>query len=411
MVDNLNPEVISGYWRRLAFLRGASNFRDSFIIMVLTILVSIPRLFITEFYQCCQRIIRYYKPINIYWEAQMSSKVTRRKLERSIAITRTHVRIDRIIELDKISRIYLRELIDMVGCDICAIILIEADTAKILAERGFSKMFGKPEFNTDIPFIKYILDTKQITFTGDIGNSPAADYIPQGCPVNSLICTPIMVNDDVRGLIYLDSSKKNAFDKEDMEFTELLSKEISIAFGESFQYSQVQHIFGRDELTGCFNRRQFDAGIVSETAQAKKHKEQLSLLLIHIDWFSKYNEFHGHSKGDTLLKKVADVLSSKIRAYHKIYRYGGTEFAILIANSDKDEILPIAERLQQTIEQEKFEGEGKSQPNGIITISIGVATFPSDADDSGNLTEAAYLALDRAKDSGGNQISVFSKEK
>jgi len=340
----------------------------------------------------------------------MAGKAARRKIKRLAAITRAYLRIDRILEIDKISRIYLRELINMVGCDRCAIILIDADKAKILAERGFSKTFGELQFNTDVPAIEHVVNTKQAIFTGDIQSSPAADYIPHGCPINSLICTPIMVNDDVRGIIHLDSPKKNAFDKKDMEFTELLSKEISIAFGQSFQYSQVRHIFARDELTGCFNRRQFDADIVADIASAKKYEEQLSLLVVDIDWFKKYNDFHGYPKGDTLLKKVADVVASNIRAYHRIYRYGGEEFAILMADTDKDKALSVARRLQKTIEQEQFEGEKKSQPNGKITVSIGVVTFPSDADNRGKLIEAADLALYRAKESGRNQVCVFSKE-
>ena len=340
----------------------------------------------------------------------MAGKAARRRIKRSVAITRAYLRIDRILELDKISRIYLRELIDMVGCDGCAIILIDADKAKILAERGFSKTFRELEFNTDVPAIEHVVNTKQAIFTGDIQSSPAADYIPHECPINSLICTPIMVNDDVRGIIHLDSPKKNAFDKKDMEFTELLSKEISIVFRQFFQYSQVRHIFARDELTGCFNRRQFDADIVADISSAKKYEEQLSLLVVDIDWFKKYNDFHGHAKGDTLLKKVADVVASNIRAYNKIYRYGGEEFAILMPDTDKDKALSLARRLQKTIEQEQFEGEGKSQPNGKITVSIGVATFPSDADNRGKLTEAADLALYRAKESGRNQVYVFNKE-
>lgn len=339
----------------------------------------------------------------------MAGKLVRSKIKRSVAITRAYLRIERILELEKISRIYLRELADMVGCDGCAIILIDADKAKILAERGFTKTFKKLEFNTDVPAIEHVVSTKQAIFTGDIQSNPAADYIPHGCPVNSLICTPIIVNDEVRGIIHLDSPKKNAFDKKDMEFTELLSKEISIAFRQSFQYSQVRHILARDELTGCFNRRQFDADIVADIASAKKYKEQLSLLVVDIDWFKKYNDFHGQPKGDTLLKKVADVVASNIRAYHKIYRYGGEEFAILMADTDQDKALCAARRLQKTIEQEQFKGEKKSQPNEKITVSIGVATFPSDADKKGKLTEAADLALYTAKESGRNQVCVFSK--
>ena len=341
----------------------------------------------------------------------MAGKSVRRKIERSVAITRAYLRIERIQELEKISRIYLRELADMVGCDGCAIILINADKAKILAERGFTKTFKKLEFNTDVPSIEHVVNTKQAIFTGDIQSNLAADYIPRGCPINSLICTPIMVNDEVRGIIHLDSPKKNAFNKKDMEFTELLSKEISTAFKQSFQYSQARHTPARDELTRCFSRRQFDADIVADIASAKKYKEQLSLLVVDIDWFKKYNDFHGQPKGDKLLKKVADVVASNIRAYHKIYRYGGEEFAILMADANQDNALCAARRLQETIEKEQFRGEKKSQPNGKITVSIGVATFPSDAAKKSKLTEAADLALHRAKESGRNQVCVFGKKK
>ncbi|HEY92746.1 MAG TPA: GGDEF domain-containing protein [Dehalococcoidia bacterium] len=341
----------------------------------------------------------------------MAGKSVRRKIERSVAITRAYLRIERIQKLEKISRIYLRELADMVGCDGCAIILINTDKAKILAERGFTKTFKKLEFNTDVPAIEHVVNTKQAIFTGDIQSNPTADYIPHGCPINSLICTPIMVNDEVRGIIHLDSPKKNAFNKKDMEFTELLSKEISTAFRQSFQYSQARHVLARDALTGCFSRRQFDADIVADITSAKKHKEQLSILLVDIDWFKNYNDFHGQPKGDKLLKKVADVIASNIRAYHKIYRYGGEEFAILMADANQDNALCAARRLQETIEQEQFRGEKKSQPNGKITVSIGVATFPSDAVKKGKLIEAADLALYRAKESGRNQVCVYIKKK
>lgn len=338
----------------------------------------------------------------------MADKTTRRKIKGSVAITRAYLRIARILELDRISRIYLRELIDMVDCDGCAIILIDTDKAKILAERGFSKTFGELEFTTDVPAIDHVVNTKQVIFAIDIQSSAAADFIPYGCPIISLICVPIMVNDDVRGIIYLDSPKKNAFNKKDMEFTELLAREIATALAQSLQYSEAGHTFMRDELTGCFNRSQFDADIAADVTSAQKYEEQLSLLMVNIDWFQKFNDFHGHQKGDTLLKQVADVLVANIRAYNKIYRDGGG-FAILMADTSKDEALSAARRLQKIIEQEQFNGEGKSQPNGKITVSIGVANFPSDADNSAQLIEAADLALYIAKESGRNQVGVFSK--
>ena len=108
------------------------------------------------------------------------------------------------------------------------------------------------------------MSTKKAIFIGAIQVGSPTDYIPCGCSANSVICAPIVVNKDIRGIIYLDSTKKNAFKKQDIEFIELLSKEISIAFERSFQSCQSGHLLARDELTGCFDRRQFDTDIVEE---------------------------------------------------------------------------------------------------------------------------------------------------
>lgn len=330
-----------------------------------------------------------------------------RRLDWLEAITRAHLHIGTILELEKISRIYLRELIDMVGCDGCAIIRIDGDEARILAERGFSKTFGEIEFFTDMAAIKHIVNTKEGIFTGDALNSPAASYIPHGYSINSLICAPIIVNNEVRGIIHLDSLKKNAFSEEDWEFTDLLTKEISIALEQSLEYSYSLNILISDELTGCLNRSKFDVDILVEVASAEEYKEELSLLMVDIDWFKTYNDFHGHEKGDALLRKVVDLLTSNTRPYEKIYRYGGEEFAILMLDTNKEKALSTARRLQKMIEQAQFEREQKSQPNGTITVSIGVATYPSDAEHRDTLIDAANSALYRAKQSGRNQVCIL----
>jgi diguanylate cyclase (GGDEF)-like protein len=339
-----------------------------------------------------------------------------RKIDYLASITRIHLRIGTIFELKKISRIYLRELIDMVSCDACAIIRIEGGKVRILAERGFLKTFGDVESSSDVPAIEYVVYKEQAISNGDVPSSPDTGYVPHGSSVKSLICAPILVNNGVGGIIYLDSAKKNAFNKEDMEFTELLAKEISISFDisstfeQSFEYSAIRNIFTSDELTGYLNRRKFDIDITDEVASAKEYEEQLSLLMIDIDWFKKYNDFHGHEKGDALLKAVADTLAANTRPYEKIYRYGGEEFVILLPDTDKEKAPSVARRLQKTIEKTQFEGQKESQPNKTITVSIGVATFPSDADQSDKLIETAESALSRAKKSGKNQVCVFNGE-
>ncbi len=328
-----------------------------------------------------------------------------------VAITRIHHSIGATLDLEEITRILAREIKGIVNCDGCAIMLIENNNLKILASLGFSRASGYGQLTTDTPVVRYILATKQGIVTGDIRDTFFAGSIPAGKMINSLVCMPIIINGVVRGIIHLDSARKNAFRDEDMEFIRLLGNEVSIAFERSFLYSQIKDISIQDGLTGCLNRRKFDVDIVAEIAAAKQSGKPLSMLMIDIDWFKKYNDFHGHQKGDVILQKLAQVIKAGVRPYDKSYRYGGEEFAVILPETAKDKAAVVAERLRKTIQQETFERADKSQPDGRLTISIGVAGFPADAGNVTELIRAADTAMYSAKNSGRNRVTVFEGEK
>ena len=328
-----------------------------------------------------------------------------------VAITRLHHSIGASLDIEEIARILVREIKGIVSCDGCAIMLIENNNLKILASLGFSRASGYGQLTTDTPVIRYILATKQGIMTGDIRDTFFAGSIPAGKMINSLVCMPIIINGVVRGIIHLDSTRKNAFRDEDMEFIRLLGNEVSIAFERSFLYSQVKDVSIRDGLTGCLNRRKFDVDIVAEIAAARQSGKPLSLLMIDIDWFKKYNDYHGHQKGDVILQKLAQVIKAGVRPYDKSYRYGGEEFAVILPETAKDKAAVVAERLRKTIQQETFEGVDKSQLGGKLTISIGVAGFPVDASNAVELLKAADTALYAAKNSGRNRVTVFEAGK
>ncbi|MBM3156872.1 MAG: sensor domain-containing diguanylate cyclase [Chloroflexi bacterium] len=330
-------------------------------------------------------------------------------IRRMTAIIRIHHSFGSNLELDEISRIAVRDLVDIVGCDACAILLIEGNDIKILAERGFSKTLGQMKLTTDTPAIKYIMATRQSIFTGDVLDSPAAACVPAGCSMRSLICAPIIVKNEVTGIIHLDSSRKNAFDKDHLEFVELLANEIAIAIERSLLYSEIQDIATKDGLTGSFNRRKLDVDLIAGIAVAQKGGKQLSFLMMDIDWFKKYNDFHGHLKGDRVLQKMASVLKSSVRAFDSVYRYGGEEFAILLPDTGKDDASRIAGRVRDVVGQEAFEGERESQPNQKLTVSIGIASFPADAQQGYKLVEAADSALYAAKRSGRNRVCIYGE--
>jgi diguanylate cyclase (GGDEF)-like protein len=298
----------------------------------------------------------------------------------------------------------VEELVEIIGCAGCALLMIDERKVHILAERGFSKMLGDKEFTTDRPAIRHIIDTRYCIATGDIANSPASSCVPAGCNMKSLICTPVVVKDQVRGIIHLDSPEKDAFDAEDIEFVAQLADAIAIAMERALEHSKIKNLSWEDGLTGCRNRRRMDQDVDSEIARARRYQEFFSLLMIDIDWFKSFNDTHGHGEGDQLLKKMVALFQQNIREADGLYRYGGEEFAVLLPKSDREEAKVMAKRFQEIVAQTPFPGEKDSQPSGKVTVSIGVATYPWDGNSRDELLKSADSALYRAKKNGRNRV-------
>ncbi len=339
----------------------------------------------------------------------MTGAVTDKEFQKLAAITRIHHSFGASLNLEEIARILVRELTDILGCDGCALLLVEGEQVKVIAEGGLCQTLAGLELNADLPPVSYIIQTKQPIFTGDVRHSAMSGCVPEACGVNSLICVPVIIDDAVRGITYLAAAEKDAFTQEDLEFVSILSQEAAIALERSFLYSAIVDLSTRDGLSGCFNRRKFDVDLAAEVANAKQYGRSFSLPIIDIDWFKNYNDFHGHVRGDALLQKLVAILMRQVRPFDKTYRYGGEEFAILLPDTDEEKATIVAKRLLQAVASEPFEGEEKSQPNQKLTVSIGVATFPQDARDGKRLVEAADSALYRAKSLGKNQVSAFSQ--
>ncbi|KAF2960845.1 diguanylate cyclase [Thermotoga sp. 38H-to] len=149
-----------------------------------------------------------------------------------------------------------------------------------------------------------------------------------------------------------------------------------------------------DELTGLFNRRKMDEELEKEFHLWKRHRRPFSLLMIDIDDFKKVNDTYGHLVGDDVLKRVARLLVSSLRASDVVARWGGEEFLILCPETTLNEAMSLAERIRTKIEGETFE-------NGLnVTVSIGVCEMKDHETIDDLLKEAddnLYLAKQRGK--------------
>jgi diguanylate cyclase (GGDEF)-like protein len=158
-----------------------------------------------------------------------------------------------------------------------------------------------------------------------------------------------------------------------------------------------------DGLTELYNYRFFKEQLNQEVARAERHELNVSIAMIDIDYFKHYNDTHGHPAGDIVLKKIAQLLHDNIRRIDVAARYGGEEFALILVESDKQDASFVANKIKNLIEQHQFNFE-ETQPNGKLTISMGVATFPQDGTTPEDLVELADKRLYCAKKEGRNRV-------
>jgi len=168
--------------------------------------------------------------------------------------------------------------------------------------------------------------------------------------------------------------------------------------------------FGRvDGLTGLYNHRYFHDRLDEELTRAERYGHNVSLLMIDIDHFKFYNDNYGHLMGDRVLKELAGILKGRIRHSDIVARYGGEEFCIVLPYHRKEEATIVAERIREAVKKYPFLYE-ELQPEGDLTVSIGIATFPNDAYERLQLIDCADKALYRAKGEGRNRVIKYSEE-
>jgi diguanylate cyclase (GGDEF)-like protein/PAS domain S-box-containing protein len=158
-----------------------------------------------------------------------------------------------------------------------------------------------------------------------------------------------------------------------------------------------------DDLTGIYNHRFFIQQLTLEVERQKRYPTPLSLLMIDIDYFKHYNDTNGHLAGDQALKAISVLIQRGVRQTDIVARYGGEEFSAILINTGKEGAREIAERVRRNVAETDFPDES-AQPNGNLTVSIGVSTFSPSVSTLTDLIREADNALYRAKRTGRNRV-------
>jgi diguanylate cyclase (GGDEF)-like protein len=161
---------------------------------------------------------------------------------------------------------------------------------------------------------------------------------------------------------------------------------------------ELERLSVTDGLTGLVNHRALMQRLHEEGIRARRTNRAFSVIMADVDHFKQYNDGFGHPAGDVVLKQVAALLKESTRTVDCVARYGGEEFAVLLPETEMSGALEVAERIRTKVERADF-------PNRKVTLSIGVAEFPRDAETTNEIIVVADAALYVAKHNGRNQVA------
>lgn len=239
----------------------------------------------------------------------------------------------------------------------------------------------------------------------------ASAYAPAPAERNyksdSFISFPIM--DKARPVAVLNVTDKlggGIYDEADLRLIEMIAPQISIALDRAAWHQKAtlfQMLSITDPLTGLLNRRYLEERMSEEIERSRRHRYQMSFMMIDIDDFKLYNDLNGHQAGDVALELTAQTLKSALRAVDVAARYGGEELCVLLPQTNLIEAEIIGERIRRRVERTQYRF-GAKQPLGALTVSLGISMCSDELDTPKAIIEAADRALYLAKHDGKNCV-------
>ncbi len=229
---------------------------------------------------------------------------------------------------------------------------------------------------------------------------------PQGLKPSNLLLAP--VQDDMKQLwavVGLESNREGTYSHPERQFLETIMNTVTSALSKAWMYMEMEKQATVDGLTQIANHRKFQDTVNIEMERCRRYQVPLTLLLLDIDHFKQFNDTYGHPVGDLVLQMVAKALEASIRTTDFCARYGGEEFVVLLTQTDEQQAPLLAERIRQAVEALEIRNDDKVLS---VTVSIGAAVYPHDAETKQELIDNADKAMYRSKENGRNQVTFFS---
>lgn len=315
----------------------------------------------------------------------------------SLEVTGSH-------DLDQIFNQTLKTVLQSNPSQMAAIAMFnDQGLLKIFASTGWDEKwldyYDEHPLNLNSFTLAPIIIFKNPLLCSDIKKHTELVRVFSKIPVEALFAFPLVVDGEVVGVLMITSPKVRQMSDQETQILTSIANQAGIAVQNVVSLRQERKKADTDGLTGLFNRRYFNEQIEELTRQALAHQVRLSLIMVDVDDFKKYNDTYGHPAGDQLLKEIAAAIADTTREQDIAARYGGEEFAVILYDTSNQMALLIADRIRLAVA--RIPSNRLKCP---VTISAGVATLPDHARDRATLVDRADRFLYQAKNSGKNQV-------
>lgn len=245
-------------------------------------------------------------------------------------------------------------------------------------------MSGKPEYQSDATNIQMSLPRS--TGGGFFGSALAVPIIHE--------------KNETQGVLMLFSQDMRGFHREQIDLLESLSQQVATALNIALTHETATSQTMQDAHTGLYNPWHFNDSITKEMERSIRHKHEFAVLRIDIDHLSRVNDLLGAGKGDEAIKHVARLVKTCLRDIDVPCRFGSQEFAVILPETSRQAGFDVAERLRAKIRSEAAPGVG------MVTVSIGMASYPENGEQPEEVLKSAEQALDVAKFEGRDRVKI-----
>lgn len=312
--------------------------------------------------------------------------------------------IGSIFDISELLKFVNDVIIGVMGVNYSTIVLFDQENNRLKVQ--FTNIQNKEDLailneNINCKLLLDILENER-AILDNVVSTDKYDFI-KNRKVGSFICIPLSSKSRKFGLTLIEHKNINTFNGENLRLVTTIGKQVSMAIENAELYAKMQELATIDGLTGVYNRVYFRQKFESEFKLAKELDYNLSLVILDIDLFKKFNDTYGHLFGDVVLKSVAQTVKNSLRTTDTIARFGGEEFVIILPNTTIAEAYEKVEILRLKIANNIVNDNVIS---ASVTASFGISCFPKISTNQVELIRDADNALYKAKDFGRNCIKI-----